>query len=139
MIYTTAAVAASDLANTRGALTSVMIRAQGNQLKLVDDVPPARYPTREQQSPAQVAQVDNDTADPDDAILRLDADVIGKNIGVILQGLGDLRRNCFILLSGGADQHFLQGRVSAALSGGCLRNGGRPSRQNGHSQRCREE
>jgi hypothetical protein len=116
-----------------------MIRAQGDQLKLVDNVPPARDPPCEQQGPAQIAQVDNDAADSHDAILGLDADVIGKNVRVIPQGLGDFRRNCFIRLSARGDQDFLQGRVIAALCGGRLSDGGRPSRQNGHSQRCREE
>jgi len=110
-----------------------------DQFQLVDDAPLARDAARKEQRPAQIAQVENHTADPHAAILRLDADVIGRDLRIILQGLDHLRRQCFIRRSTRCDDDFLQCRRVVTLRLGRLSHGKRPARQNGHSQRCRQE
>jgi hypothetical protein len=132
MIYTTAAASARK-PGTRRPRVSVMIRGQRLKLKLVVDTPPARDAACEEQSPVHIGYVGNDTADPHDAILGLNADVIGKDVRVILQRLHHLRSECFILLPTGGDDDFLQGRIIAALNANRLRHGGRPGSQNSYS------
>jgi hypothetical protein len=118
---------------------SVVICAGRDQFHLVHDVPPAGDAAREGQSLAQIVNIERYSLQPHDAILRHDAHVIGKDVPIIVQRLLHLRRERGVRLSARGNGDFLAGHLIVRLKLGCLRQGRRPGRQSGHSQRRRQE